>query len=223
MFKAYGLDPFPLLVPVILSWGSFLEQGAKRKHCHILKTAHTLFLKVFLPPHFRVNTVSNIVYLINLQPSFHLHSRSPGECLNGTLPRTDYLRIFSYRCFVLLSPREWTKFTTQSISCIFLGIPLSINIIVIIILLLIVFASPVIPRLITPPLFILILFPQSLSFPRSLCLSFFLPLPLKMLPLCYLLLHHLTLLPSFSLTSFLFCLLSLPQCLPLLPCYFLLT
>lgn len=67
------------------------------------------------------------------------------------------------------------------------------------ILLLIIFASPVISHLMNPPYSMPLLLPLHLCFTWFFCPTFFLPLPLRMLPMCLPLLHHSTFLQSFFL------------------------
>ena len=66
---------------------------AEHKHRHILEIARALLLGAYIPPHFWVDAVSTVVYLLNLQPSFFLRGRSLGECLHSSSPRYDHLRV----------------------------------------------------------------------------------------------------------------------------------
>ena len=102
--------------------GAHAQNGVVEcKHRHLLETIHAILLGSFIPPHFWADAISTAVYLINMQPSSLLHDRIPGECMYGSPPHYDHLRVFGCCCYVLLPPWEDTKLTTQFSLCLFLG------------------------------------------------------------------------------------------------------
>ena len=108
-------------LPQLSRLGPHPQNGVvERKHHHIIETARTFLIAFFVPSHFWGEAVSTSVYLINRQPSSKLSGKCPGEVLFGT-PCYDHLQVFRCTCYVLLAPREWTKLTTQSVECVFLG------------------------------------------------------------------------------------------------------
>jgi hypothetical protein len=84
--------------------GAHAQNGvAKPRHHHILETARVLMLDYSIPPHFWVDSVSTITYLISIHPS--------------SIIQHDYssLHRFGCVCYVLLAPHEHTKLTVYHV------------------------------------------------------------------------------------------------------------
>jgi hypothetical protein len=102
--------------------GTHAQNGvAERKYHHLLEIVCALTIASSSPPHFWSEAVSTSSYLINIQPSLALQGCISFERLCGKTPDYSRCHLFSYVCYVLLAPREYTKLTAQSVECIFLG------------------------------------------------------------------------------------------------------
>jgi hypothetical protein len=55
--------------------------------------------------------------LINIQLSLALQGDIPFEHLYGKTPDYSSIHLFDFACYVLLTPRERTKLTAQSVEC----------------------------------------------------------------------------------------------------------
>jgi hypothetical protein len=88
---------------------------AEHKHHHLLDIACALLRASSIPPQFKAEVVSTVVYLVNIQPSTTLHGVTPLECLTGRLSQYSHLCSFSCVVFVLLQPHERTKIMAQSV------------------------------------------------------------------------------------------------------------
>jgi hypothetical protein len=93
---------------------------AEGKHRHLLETSRDLMFASSVPPHFWVEAVSRANYLINIHPSSALQGGIPFEC-HCVRRLTILVFVFLVVCYVLLSPREQTKLTAQSVDSVFLG------------------------------------------------------------------------------------------------------
>jgi hypothetical protein len=78
-------------------------------------------IAAYLPPHFWVEALSTLAYLISVQPSAALQGAIPLERLYDRSPNYSILRLFGCVCYVLPAPRECTKLIAQFVECVFLG------------------------------------------------------------------------------------------------------
>ena len=90
--------------------GAHAQNGAKRKHRHLLETARATMISASLPPHFWAEAVSTATYLINIQPSSALQGGIPLERLFDHSPDYSTLRLFGCVCYVLLALASWPIF-----------------------------------------------------------------------------------------------------------------
>ena len=92
------MEPFTKLhVQILLSKIELL----KKKHRHIIETAHFVLLSASVPSEFWEEVVLTIVSLINTISSSHSSGLSPFEKLYGCVPNYSSFRVFGCTCFVL--------------------------------------------------------------------------------------------------------------------------
>jgi len=94
---------------------------AERKHRHIIETARSLLLSVFVPSEFWEEAVFTAVSLINTISSSHSSCVSPFEKLYGYVHDYSSFRVFGCTCFVLCPHVERSKLSSRSSICVFLG------------------------------------------------------------------------------------------------------
>jgi len=94
---------------------------AERKHRHIVETARSLLLSVFVPSESWGEAILTVVSLINTIPSSHSSGLSPFEKLYGYVPDYSSFRVFGCTCFVLHPHVERNKLSSRSAICVFLG------------------------------------------------------------------------------------------------------
>jgi hypothetical protein len=80
-----------------------------------------MIIAASLPPYFLVEVVSVFTYLINIQPSAAMQGSIPLERLSDRSPDYSLLRFLGCVCYILITSREHTKQTIQSVECVFLG------------------------------------------------------------------------------------------------------
>jgi len=92
---------------------------AKRKHRHIIETAHSLLLFACVPSEFWGEVVLTAISLINIISSFHSSGFSLFEKLYGYVPDYSSFRVFGCTCFVLCPHVERSKLSSRSTICVF--------------------------------------------------------------------------------------------------------
>ncbi|KAJ8616209.1 hypothetical protein MRB53_035581 [Persea americana] len=94
---------------------------AERKHRNVTELGLTMLFHGGVPKHFRVESFSTAVWLINRLPTRILDMQSPYERLLGT--KLDYgsVRVFGTRCYPCLRDYAKAKFDARSLPCVFLG------------------------------------------------------------------------------------------------------
>jgi hypothetical protein len=88
---------------------------------HIVETARSLLLSVFVPNEFWGEAILTVISLINTIPSSHSSGLSPFEKLHGYIPDYSSFRVFGCTCFVLRPHVECSKLSSRSVICVFLG------------------------------------------------------------------------------------------------------
>jgi histone deacetylase 1/2 len=92
---------------------------AKRKHRHIIKTAHSLLLFAYVPSEFWGEIVLTAISLINIISSFHSSGFSRFEKLYGYVHVYSSFRVFGCTCFIFCPYVERSKLSSRSTICVF--------------------------------------------------------------------------------------------------------
>lgn len=101
------------------------QQNARveRKHRHILNVARALRFHAHMPIELWGECVLTAAYLINRTPTPLLKGKTPYECLFGSTPSYDNVRIFGCLCYAKAKNRTNDKFASRSRKCVFVGYP----------------------------------------------------------------------------------------------------
>ena len=94
---------------------------AERKNRHLLDVTRTLLIESSIPSKYRVEALSNAVYLINRLPSKVLNLESLYFRLYHKNSSYDNFHTFGCICFVRLCPSQCDKLSIQSTKCVFMG------------------------------------------------------------------------------------------------------
>ena len=94
---------------------------AERRHRHIVETGLALLSHASMPKSYWTYALSTAVYLINRMPTPVLSLKTPHECLFGTSPNFQKLKVFGCLCFPWLKPYAKHKLDPRSTPCVFLG------------------------------------------------------------------------------------------------------
>lgn len=87
---------------------------AKRHHCHIVETRHTLLAHSSMPPKFWTATFHTAIYLINRLPTRVLNGKSLFEFVFDSLSKYASLRTFGCTCYPYLDPFGCSKLESKS-------------------------------------------------------------------------------------------------------------
>lgn len=90
---------------------------SERKHCHIIETAFSLLLYVWVPSEFWSKAILTVVHVINRITS----GLSPFEKLYNYILDYSSLKVFGSTCFVLRPQVERNKLSSRSTICFCLG------------------------------------------------------------------------------------------------------
>jgi len=101
------------------------QQNARveRKHRHILNVARALRFHANIPIELWGECILTAAYLINRTPTPVLEGKTPYECLFGSPPSYDNIRIFGCLCYAKARDRLNDKFASCSRKCVFVGYP----------------------------------------------------------------------------------------------------
>ncbi|GJS44908.1 cysteine-rich receptor-like protein kinase 8 [Tanacetum coccineum] len=101
------------------------QQNARveRKHKQLLEVARALRFQANFSIHFWGHCILTSTYLINRLPSKPIHNKTPFECLHGTPPPLDHLRVIG--CQIFAHQHLNDKFAARAIPSIFIGYPSS--------------------------------------------------------------------------------------------------
>jgi hypothetical protein len=84
----------------------------KRKHRHIVKTAHSLLLSASVLSYFLGEVVLTTISLINTIPSSYISGFSPFKKLYGYAPDYSSFKVFCCTCFILRPHVEHNKLSS---------------------------------------------------------------------------------------------------------------
>ncbi|KAG8472152.1 hypothetical protein CXB51_036605 [Gossypium anomalum] len=122
-FRAFAsvLARYRILHRVTCPYTSEQNGVAERKHRHIVETGLTLLAQANLPMIYWGYAFCSAVHLINRLPTSVLQDKTPYQCLFGSIPTYDHLRVFRCCCFPYLRLFNKHKLDFRSQPSTFLG------------------------------------------------------------------------------------------------------